>query len=117
MFYSKSKNTWFDPAFRADYEAAGTWPVDGVEYPRELFEQTVANRPTDKVMVPDANGCPTLIDRPAPTAAEQQAQANTEARTYLAATDWYVIRMLEGGPAIPDDVADARAAARLAVVE
>lgn len=35
-----------------------------------------------------------------------------EARAYLAATDWMVIRAAEGGPAVPPDIARARQAAR-----
>jgi hypothetical protein len=35
---------------------------------------------------------------------------------YLASTDWYVVRQAETGKAIPADVLELRAAARLAVV-
>ena len=45
-----------------------------------------------------------------------QAQKNSEARGYLASTDWYAIRQQETGVAIPADVLAKRAEARLAVV-
>jgi LmbE family N-acetylglucosaminyl deacetylase len=35
-------------------------------------------------------------------------KSNAEARAYLASTDWYVIRQMERGIEIPDDVKAAR---------
>lgn len=70
MFYSAKKNQWFAPEFRADYEASGIWPDDAKEYPREAFDETVSNRPADKIMVPDSNGDPSLADPPGPSMAE-----------------------------------------------
>jgi hypothetical protein len=32
-------------------------------------------------------------------------------------TDWYVLRAIEGGTAVPSDITTKRAAARLAIVE
>jgi hypothetical protein len=40
----------------------------------------------------------------------------SEARAYLARTDWYVFRHYETGKAVPADVTDAREAARAAIV-
>ena len=51
-----------------------------------------------------------------PTPEQLQAQANAEARAYLASTDWYVVRFAETGVAIPADIAAARQAARESVV-
>lgn len=39
-------------------------------------------------------------------------QVRAEALAYLAATDWYVLRQMETGEAVPSDVAQRRAAAR-----
>jgi hypothetical protein len=41
---------------------------------------------------------------------------NEESRSYLSSTDWYVIRQQETGVAIPQDILDARQAAREAIV-
>lgn len=49
--------------------------------------------------------------------AENQVKTNREARAYLASTDWYVIRKEETGTAIPQEILDARAAARASIVE
>ncbi|QLG87640.1 hypothetical protein HQ393_04880 [Chitinibacter bivalviorum] len=73
MFYSVKNNTWYAPDFRADYEAAGTWPDDAKEYPREVYDEVVTNRPADKVMIADKNGDPILADPPPPTS-EQEAK-------------------------------------------
>jgi len=51
-------------------------------------------------------------DVPQPSAATLQSQANATAQAYLASTDWMVIRQQETGVAVPQEVADARAAAR-----
>lgn len=46
----------------------------------------------------------------------QRAADNTEARAYLASTDWYVIRLQETGQPVPEDVLASRAAAREKVI-
>jgi hypothetical protein len=40
---------------------------------------------------------------------------NQEALSYLSSTDWYVIRSLDSGEPIPDDVKAGRAQARAAI--
>lgn len=45
-------------------------------------------------------------------AAKEQSRINDEALSYLAKTDWYVIRQQETGVNIPQDVLTARAEAR-----
>jgi hypothetical protein len=45
-------------------------------------------------------------------AQQKQEQINKESREYLKSTDWYVIRHQETGEAIPQDILDARQAAR-----
>lgn len=66
MFYSATKNAWFAPEYRAGYELTGTWPADAVEYPLDVYDAVVSNRPASKVMTPAADGYPVLIDPPAP---------------------------------------------------
>lgn len=43
----------------------------------------------------------------------EAVQAEIEAKSYLAQTDWYVIRQNETGEPIPENVLEKRAAARL----
>jgi hypothetical protein len=47
----------------------------------------------------------------------RRAAGNTGARAYLAATDWYVIRLQETEQPVPDDVLKLRAAARASVID
>ena len=53
---------------------------------------------------------------PAKTLEQLQEQINTEAREYLAETDWYVIRAQETGVEVPADILEARQAARDSIV-
>lgn len=48
---------------------------------------------------------------------DSRAQLNMDSQVYLAETDWYVVRFAETGVAIPQDILDARAEARAAIVE
>ena len=54
---------------------------------------------------------------PAPTPEQLQQQTNAQARAYLTSTDWYVIRLQEKGTPIPQEILDARQAARDSVIE
>ena len=47
---------------------------------------------------------------------QAQEQTNQENLAYLASTDWTVIRLQETGVAIPQDILDLRATARLEIV-
>ena len=64
--------------------------------------------------------CPTMEElealSPAVASKIQQDQINAEALKYLAETDWYVIRQMDSGEAMPEDVKAKRAEARLKVV-
>lgn len=81
-------------------------------YDQEQIDLGLAD---DKVALTDAEA--EAHKNPVPTAEQLQAQINTEARTYLASTDWYVIRLQETGEAVPVDVLADRAAARSLVAE
>ena len=48
-------------------------------------------------------------------AKEAQAVINAEAQAYLASTDWMVLRQADSGEAMPNNIKDARAAARLEI--
>lgn len=52
-----------------------------------------------------------------PSPEDEQEKENAKHRAYLSATDWYVIRSIETGTPVPDDITKARAAARAAIVE
>jgi hypothetical protein len=54
--------------------------------------------------------------QPIPEEPTAQDILNHESLGYLAKTDWYVIRRSDTGVAIPQDILDARASARAAIV-
>jgi len=47
----------------------------------------------------------------------QQRDINRDNKTYLASTDWYVIREADTGEAMPADVKTKRAEARTSIIE
>ena len=49
-------------------------------------------------------------------AQERQIKLNADSLDYLASTDWYIVRLFESGVPVPQDVLDARRAARDSVV-
>jgi hypothetical protein len=49
-------------------------------------------------------------------AQQEQEQINNESREYLKSTDWYVVRQQETSVAIPQDILDARQAARESII-
>jgi hypothetical protein len=114
MFYSANFNTWYDPAFRAEYDAAGTWPNDAVEYPRELFDELVSNRPPNMQMVAGPGGVPELIPIPQPTPAELLIITRKNfAQQLLNNTQWWQVMVDLGEiPNIPNLIDNARDAAQ-----
>lgn len=54
----------------------------------------------------------TAEDKQAEAEAAATQKANAEALAYLASTDWYIVRSLDSGKPIPDDIASARQSAR-----
>ena len=57
-----------------------------------------------------------IEDYIATIAPDPATQTNMDSQIYLAGTDWYVVRKFETGAAIPQEILDARAAARAAIV-
>lgn len=104
--------------------------IDGVTYPnlrdpsiRESLgvvevPDPVWPEPADEYYVTENEDGSLNITRKSDEQIAQQNQAKTNAASlkYLADTDWYVTRFAETGVAVPQDVLDARAAARAAIV-
>lgn len=111
MFYSKSTGGFYSREIHG-----ANMPADVVEITSEQHSALIEGQSNGKVITSDENGFPILID-PVITPEQIQQQTNTTARQYLASTDWYVIRMQENGTPIPQDILDAREAARASVME
>tara|TARA_A100001011_G_scaffold319969_1_gene340269 strand:+ start:352 stop:624 length:273 start_codon:yes stop_codon:yes gene_type:complete len=80
---------------QAFYDKYGIWPVTDDDIPEK-----------DKL---------TFTDSQLETSAKQQKAG--DAHQYLLETDWYAYRKAETGKAIPDDVLEKRAQARLDISE
>lgn len=78
----------------------------------KLYPQVVRTVGNDAF---DADGNKVDYDLQAVETEAAQQQLNQESLVYLSSTDWYVIRQQETGVAIPQDILDARQAAREAI--
>ena len=111
MYYSKSTRGFYDATIHTEV------PADAVEITAEYHAALLAGQSNGKLINFDKDGYPFLADPAPPTEEELQQQTNTEARAYLASTDWYVIRLQETGQAIPEEILEARSQARSRVVD
>ena len=91
-----------------------TFPDDALDIPDALYEK-FQNAEISRLDV--VNGEVVEYVPPPPTPEQLQAQTNAEARSYLASTDWYVVRFAETGVAIPADISAARQAARESIID
>lgn len=66
--------------------------------------------PIDYVEVP-------MPQPPEPTEEDIQAMKNAEARRYLTETDWYVVRKMETGVEIPEEILVKRQEARQSIMK
>lgn len=112
MFASKTTRGFYDAAIHGD-----NMPADVVEVTVEEHAELLEGQTQGKVINWDNDGYPFLANPPAPTSEQIQKQINSQARAYLASTDWYVIRWQENATPIPESVSTARDEARAQVVE
>ena len=112
MYASKTTRGFYDAAIHGD-----NMPADVVEITTEVHAAMLDGQSNGKVIDFDEAGYPFLANPPAPTSEQIQEQINSQARAYLASTDWYVIRWQENATPIPESVSTARDEARAQVAE
>lgn len=112
MHYSKTTNSFYDKDIHGD-----AMPDDAVEISKERHQELMAGQSEGKVIAADDRGQPQLVEPKQPTPEEAQKRKSAESRQYLKDTDWYVVRKVETGEEIPQEILDLRAQARLSVVE
>ena len=93
-----------------------TIPANAVEISPEQWHGLLAAEASGKKISADAGGYPIVVEREE-TPEQLRMSKNATARAYLTSTDWYVIRNIETGVAIPEDILKAREAARQSVTE
>lgn len=92
IFYSQSSGGFYPAEMRSSYEAAGSWPDDGVEITQKKHAELLAGIAAGKCIKCDSKGWPSLIAPPGPSD-EQVAASMREARdTAIHATDWLLLR-------------------------
>lgn len=106
MLYSPSTNGFYDEQIHTNL------PADAKEVSNEDYKYLLQGQAQGSIIKPDEAGNPVLVE----VVVDQQAIINAESRKYLADTDWYVVRQTETGAPIPQEILDARATARLAIV-
>ncbi|CFR10274.1 tail assembly chaperone gp38 [Yersinia frederiksenii] len=109
-FYSAITNMFYPVSLRADYEASGSWPEDGIEVDGAVYKEFAADlAPTGKVRS-SKDGLPVWIDIPPepPLTKAQLVAAATEKKAQLkfAADSEIEWRQdaVDGGYAEPEEV-------------
>lgn len=110
MYYSPSTKSFYDESVHGN-----TMPHDVVEITKQKHEELLAFQSSGKIIEPNAQGEPCESERPDPTESELQKEKDTKNRLYLKETDWYVVRQMDDGTPIPEDVKTKRAEARAAI--
>ena len=109
MFFGKIKdsdNEWGFDISQSTFSVCKE--IEQSEYEKIIKQASKEN----KFITGDENGTPTLIDFSEPTEEEKDNMLIEELESYLYRTDWYVIRFMETGKAIPDEIKLKRQSAR-----
>lgn len=111
MFFSASTGGFYSREIHGD-----NMPADVVEITAEQHVALIEGQALGKEIVPDKKGYPVLKNVTI-SKEEKRRIADQQARVYLASTDWYVMRLQETGKPIPQEILDARQAARDSILE
>ena len=76
--YSAKNNSFYSDELRDAYEAAGTWPGFFVRIPDDEYQALMAGLSKGKMIAPDGNARPVLMDRPPLPQSELIAQAEEQ---------------------------------------
>jgi hypothetical protein len=97
-------------------KVAGIYPISKLS--QEEIATAIQSIPADEV-----NGIEEMAEIPDQFSVEvglkvkSQAEINAEARKYLADTDWHIVKHVETGYQVPQNILEARADARASIVE
>ncbi|WP_437614810.1 tail fiber assembly protein [Erwinia sp. V71] len=84
--FSPSKAGFYALSIKSSYEAAGTWPDDGVEVDDDIFSEFIGNPPAGKIRG-SIDGMPAWIDAPELTAEEKVSAAESKKASLRASAD------------------------------
>jgi len=106
--YSASANAFFETEIHGD-----AIPADAMEVSRETYDAIQDKLSKGGTLKSGKAGRPSVIAPPAVDEEKRQREiAKVKARAYLNETDWYIIREIETGRKVPDEIKEARTKAR-----
>lgn len=82
MKYSKSTNGFYDPLINDNI------PTDAVDITDQNYSELMDGQSQGRMIVANADGYPTLVDRPKPTNEQLKTICKNNAKQKLADTDW-----------------------------
>lgn len=93
--YSPGENALFAISLKDSYEAANSWPEDGVAVDDAVASEFMGEPPEGKMRVAGNDGYPIWVDKPEPTREELVAAADAEkqeridqANEYMNSKQW-----------------------------
>ncbi|EPY2037386.1 tail fiber assembly protein [Escherichia coli] len=93
--YSPGENAFFAIGLKDSYEAANSWPEDGVAVDDAVASEFMGEPPEGKMRVAGNDGYPIWVDKPEPTYDELVAAADAErqeriyqANEYMNSKQW-----------------------------
>jgi hypothetical protein len=86
FIYSKTSGGFYRTEDQDVYQAAGSWPKDGVAVSDDEHATLMAAQSAGKLIQTDATGTPVAVDRPGPTADQIRTQYETAAQSLLDST-------------------------------
>lgn len=107
FYYSAATNAFYPVALRADYDAAGTWPVDAQALSDRWYQLLIAGQSEGKIIVANEYSQPVLSDPPAPSPEELNARALTQKAKLMQEADSAIAplsRAVKLGIATPGEV-------------
>lgn len=78
------------------------------------YDELIQGQSEGKVIAPDKQGFP-VLEEPNASPIQIRNQINIQSRLYLSSTDWYLVRNMETGEPVPNDILSLRKKAREAV--
>lgn len=92
-------------------------PKDVISISQNQYLQIQKDISAGGILQSDNQGNPIVKLMPSITEEQKQIAINNHHRNYLLNTDWYVLRLIETGVAIPDNILQLRAESRAAITE
>ncbi|MGL4858551.1 MAG: tail fiber assembly protein [Enterobacteriaceae bacterium] len=81
--YSETTNAFYAVSLQSEYEAAGSWPADGIGVDDEIYQQFSVPPPLGKIRGTSKKGVPCWVDLPPLTAVQVIESATAKKQSLL----------------------------------